>query len=118
MPLSEKQILSFNEASKRFNIWVGAVRSGKTFASILKLIDLIKNGPDGAIMIIGVSRETIQRNILVELYRFLGFSPPSSKTNETRLYGRHIYFCGANDEGAVRKIQGATLACAYVDEAT
>jgi PBSX family phage terminase large subunit len=48
----------------------------------------------------------------------LGFSPPSSKTGETRLYGRPIYFVGAHDEGAVRRIQGSTLAIAYVDEAT
>lgn len=118
MPLSNKQITSFNEATKRFNIWVGSVRSGKTFISILKLVDLIKLGPPGAVMIIGVNRDTIQRNVLIELYKFLGFSPPSSKTSETKLYGRPIYFVGAHDEGAVRRIQGATLALAYVDEAT
>lgn len=118
MPLSLKQIQSFNEATKRFNIWVGAVRSGKTYSSILKLIDIIKNGPPGSGMIIGVNRDTIQRNVLLELYKFLGFSPPSTKTTETKLYGRNIYFVGAHDEGAVRRIQGSTLAFAYVDEAT
>lgn len=118
MPLSEKQIQSFNEAIKRFNIWVGAVRSGKTYSSILKLIDIIKNGPPGNGMIIGVNRDTIQRNVLLELYKFLGFPPPSTKTTETKLYGRNIYFVGAHDEGAVRRIQGSTLAFAYVDEAT
>jgi len=118
MPLSLKQIQSFNEANKRFNIWVGAVRSGKTYSSILKLIDIIKNGPPGSGMIIGVNRDTIQRNVLLELYKFLGFSPPSTKTTETKLYGRNIYFVGAHDEGAVRRIQGSTLAFAYVDEAT
>ena len=118
MPLSQKQIDSFNEANKRFNIWVGAVRSGKTYSSILKLIDFIKNGPPGNGMIIGVNRDTIQRNVLLELYKFLGFSPPGTKTTETKLYGRNIYFVGAHDEGAVRRIQGSTLAFAYVDEAT
>jgi PBSX family phage terminase large subunit len=118
MPLSPKQIQSFNEAEKRFNIWVGAVRSGKTYSSILKLIDVIKNGSPGSGMIIGVNRDTIQRNVLLELYKFLGFSPPSTKTTETKLYGRNIYFVGAHDEGAVRRIQGSTLAFAYVDEAT
>ncbi len=118
MPLSQKQTESYCQSTKRFNIWVGAVRSGKTYASILRLVDLIKNGPDGAVMIIGVNRDTIQRNVLTELYKFLGFSPPSSKTGETRLYGRPIYFVGAHDEGAVRRIQGSTLAIAYVDEAT
>ena len=118
MPLSQKQIQSYSQATKRFNIWVGAVRSGKTYASILKLVDLLKNGPPGDCMIIGVNRETIQRNVLGELYKFLGFSPPSSKSTETKLYGRNCYFVGAHDESAVRRIQGSTLAFAYVDEAT
>lgn len=118
MNLSQKQIQSFNQATKRFNIWVGAVRSGKTFASIFKLIDFLKNGPPGNGMIIGVNRDTIQRNVLLELFKFLGFPAPSTKTTETKLYGRHIYFVGAHDEGAVRRIQGSTLAFAYVDEAT
>ena len=69
-------------------------------------------------MIIGVNRDSIQRNVLLELYKFLGFNPPSTKTTETKLYGRNIYFVGAHDEGAVRRIQGSTLAFAYVDEAT
>lgn len=118
MTLSKKQIQAFNEANKRLNIWVGAVRSGKTFSSLLKFIDLLKNGPEGSAMIIGVNRDTIQRNVLLELYKFLGFSPPGTKTTETKLYGRNIYFVGAHDEGAVRRIQGSTLAFAYVDEAT
>lgn len=118
MLLSPKQIQSYSEATKRFNIWVGAVRSGKTYSSILKLINIIKEGPPGAGMIIGVNRDTIQRNVLLELYKFLGFNPPGTKTTETKLYGRNIYFVGAHDEGAVRRIQGSTLAFAYVDEAT
>ena len=118
MSLSHKQINSINEADHAFNIWVGAVRSGKTFASILSLIDVLKNGPPGNGMIIGVNRDTVQRNVLLELYKFLGFQPPTTKTTETKLYGRNIYFVGAHDESAVRRIQGSTLAFAYVDEAT
>ena len=118
MPLSEKQVRSFNEANRRFNIWVGAVRSGKTYSSILKFIDFLKNGPQGDCMIVGVNRSTIQRNVLNQLYAFLGFPPPPAKSTETKLYSRNIYFVGAHDESAVRAIQGSTLACAYVDEAT
>ena len=118
MTLSPKQIESFNGADSRINVWIGAVRSGKTYSSILKLIDLIKNGPEGSCMIIGVNRDTIQRNVLLELYKFLGFPCPGAKTTETKLYGRNIYFVGAHDEGSVRRIQGSTLAFAYVDEVT
>jgi len=117
MKLSNKQIQSIAEANKRINIWVGAVRSGKTFASILKFIDLLKNGPEGAAMIIGVNRESIQRNVLIQLHDFLGFPVPASKSTETRLFGRNVYFVGAHDESSVRRIQGSTLAFAYVDEA-
>ncbi len=118
MKASQKQIQSFNEANKRLNVWVGAVRSGKTFSSIHALIDFMKNGPPGDGMIIGVSRETVQRNVLGTLYKILGFPEPSSKTNEAKLYGRRIYFVGAPDESSVSRIQGSTLAFAYVDEAT
>ncbi len=118
MPLSPKQIQSYQESTKRLNIWIGAVRSGKTYSSILKFIDLLKNGPPGSCMIIGVNRDTIQRNVLLELYKFLGFTVPGTKTTETKLYGRNVYFVGAHDEGSVRRIQGSTLAFAYVDEVT
>lgn len=118
MPLSPKQIQAYQEATARFNIWVGAVSSGKTYSSILKLIDIMKNGPPGDGMIIGVNRETVQRNVLGELYNFLGFQEPPSKSTEAKLYGHRVYFVGAPDESSVRRIQGSTLAFAYVDEAT
>jgi len=38
--------------------------------------------------------------------------------NKTQLFNRDVYFVGAPDIGAVTTIQGATLAVAYVDEAT
>lgn len=69
-------------------------------------------------MIVGVSRDSIQRNILKTLYEMLGFAEPSSKSTKDKVYGRDIWFIGANDEGAVRRILGSTLALAYVDEAT
>ena len=118
MPLSEKQIFSFNDSDARINIWVGAVRSGKSFTCDLKFIDLLKNGPPGDCMIVGVNRDSIQRNVIRPIYRLLGFPDPGSKTTEAKLYGRNVYFVGAHDEGAVRRIQGATLAFAYVDEIT
>ena len=118
MEVSPKQAKSFSEATHRFNIWVGAVRSGKTFSSIYAFIDFLKNGPPGDAMIIGVNRATIHRNVLTTLYRILGFPCPSPMCNKTTLYGRDLYFVGAPDVSAVTTIQGSTLATAYVDEAT
>src|SRR6266436_5165694 len=115
---SDKQNLSYLEAQKRFNIWCGAVRSGKTFASIRKFLDRLKHGVPGDAMIIGVNRGTIHRNILTHLYRTLGFPCPSPMSNKVNLYGRDLYFVGAPDVSAVTTIQGSTLAYAYVDEAS
>jgi len=118
MPTSPKQNKSFCEATKRFNIWVGAVSSGKTFSSVERLIYDLKNGPPGDVMIIGVNRGAIQRNILHHLYNRLGFPCPTEKAQMSRLYGRNVWFVGAPDVSAVSTIQGSTLALAYVDEAT
>lgn len=77
----------------------------------------MKHGPRGDVMIIGVSREALQRNVVVTLYNLLGFGAPSTKSTEDQLYDRNVYFIGAPDESAVRRIQGSTLALAYIDEA-
>lgn len=118
MQISDKQALSYVESTHRFNIWVGAVRSGKTYSSLRKLIYLLQHGPAGDAMIVGVNRSTIQRNILTTMYKILGFPCPSPAVNKVKLYGRDLYFVGAPDVSAVTTIQGSTLSLAYVDEAT
>lgn len=117
MSLSPKQRNSIKESKARINIWCGAVRSGKTHASLLALIYLLRYGPDGNAMLIGVSRDSLHRNIIIDLCQLLGIPVIGSKTNEMTIFGRKIFLIGAHDEGAVRKIQGSTLALAYVDEA-
>jgi PBSX family phage terminase large subunit len=118
MVTSPKQDKSFAEATHRFNIWVGAVRSGKTYSSIHRFIYDLKHGPKGDAMIIGVNRSSIHRNILTTLYNTLGFPCVSQMANKDKLYGRDVYFVGAPDVSAVTTIQGSTLALAYVDEAS
>jgi PBSX family phage terminase large subunit len=116
--ISKKQALSFDESTHRFNIWVGAVRSGKTYISLRRFITFLQEGPPGDAMIIGVNRSTIQRNLLNLMFGILGFPVPSPMSKETNIYGRKLYFVGAPDVGAVSVIQGSTLVAAYVDEAT
>lgn len=117
-PLSPKQLQSYQEATGRINLWEGSVRSGKTFASILKFIKMLKDGPPGHAMIVGVSRDAIQRNIVLELCGLLGLSPPTPKSTQLNVFGRNVFLVGANDERAQRRIQGSTIALAYVDELT
>lgn len=117
MNLSPKQELSYNEADSPFNVWVGAISSGKTHVSVKKFVSIIRDAPPNTdIAITGVSRTTIQHNVLNLLYPMLGFPIPSDKCMQDRLYGKNIYFKGVHDSGAVKSIQGMTLAAAYCDE--
>lgn len=118
MITSPKQDKSFLEATHRFNIWVGSIRAGKTFASIRRMIHEMKYGPPGDVMFLGVNRQSIDRNILGALYSTIGFPTPNPKTMKTRLYNRDVYFVGCPDISAVSTIKGATLALGYVDEIT
>ena len=118
MITSPKQDKSFLEATHRFNIYVGAIRAGKTFGSIRRLIYDMQNGPPGDVMILGVNRASIDRNVLGTLYKTIGFPTPNPKTMKTRLYGRDLYFVGCPDISAVSTIKGATLAIGYIDEIT
>lgn len=116
--LSKKQIDSYRESNARLNFWEGAVRSGKSFISILRFIKALKGPVRGPAMIVGVSRDAIQRNIVIELCAIMGIVPPTPKSTQMNIFGRTLHFVGANDERAQRRIQGATLAFAYVDELT
>jgi len=115
---SPKQDKSFEEATHRYNIWVGSIRAGKTFASIRRLIHEMKFGPPGDVMILGVNRASIDRNILGLLYKMIGFPTPNPKVMKTRLYGRDLYFVGCPDISAMATIKGSTLAIGYIDEIT
>jgi len=116
--LSPKQIESIQNSTGRQSLWCGSVRSGKTFSSILRFISLCQTLPKGDALICGVSRDTVQRNILPSLCELCNIPLPTSKSNTMMLLGRRVHLLGAPDESAVRRIKGATLALAYLDELT
>ena len=97
---------------------MGAIRSGKTFASTRRLIHEMQFGPPGDVMILGVNRGSVDRNVLGLLYKTIGFPVPNPKVMKSRLYNRDIYFVGCPDISAVSTIKGATLAIGYIDEIT
>lgn len=117
--LSYKQHQSLLHSVHRYNIWVGAVRSGKSFSSFLAWIDFIRGAPPGDLAIIGKSLGAIKRNVLSPLKDLLGdrFQYYLGKS-EAQLFGRTIHLIGATDERAEHKIRGCTLAGAYMDEIT
>lgn len=120
VPPTGKQALSIARATARINLWDGAVRSGKTFASIWAWVRFVREGPPGELLMVGKTERTLKRNILDPLAELVGSRNFKlvSGSGECFLFGRRIYLVGANDERAEGKIRGMTLAGAYGDEIT
>lgn len=126
LPLSPKQIRSIAESERhRLSVWSGAVRSGKTIASLIAFLIAVAGAPSsGLIIICGRSLQTIERNILDPLQDAALFGPLARLVVHTRgattavILGRTVHLIGASDARAEGRIRGATVYLAYVDEAT
>lgn len=119
MKFSDKQITSFADSDAFFNIWIGAVRSGKSFVALYRFIEHVKNGPEGEMVIIGTSQGALKRNIIPELQTILQTDMKHYRGyGEIHVWGRKIHLIGASDEKAVRAITGPTFVGALIDEIT
>lgn len=118
-PLSSQQLISFQESNAKINIWQGAVRSGKTYSSIVRFLDEVLNGPAGDYAILTKTYDTFRRNILSTLTEIIGVDARYYMgKREMIIWGKRIFIIGCDDRGAESKIRGATFGGAYVDEAT
>lgn len=119
--LSPKQNEYIQNANRRWNLKVGAVRSGKSYTDIVYTIpSRVRNGhgKEGLNVILGVSRETIERNVLQpmrEQYtdRLVG---TINGRNIARICGEDVYCLGAEKISQVAKIQGSSIKYCYGDE--
>lgn len=118
--LTGKALLSVQLATAAGNLWEGAVRSGKTVASILRWLEFIRMGPPGPLLMIGKTERTLRRNVLDPMMAMLG--PKRMKIiagdGMVDILGRKIYITGAHNIGAADKIKGMTLVGWYGDELT
>lgn len=98
----------------------GSVRSGKTVSQLLMWLKFIRTGAKGNLAIIGRTEASAINNLVLPLQEMLG--PRRVVINrglgQVTILGRLVLLFGANDEAAVTKIQGLTLAGALVDEGT
>lgn len=129
LPLSRKQIISIVQAADaRIAIWAGAVRSGKTIASLVAFLcavaDVEERKLPGLIIVAGRTLQTIERNLLDplqdpslfgELAQHVHHTPGS---NTAVILGRTVHLIGASDVRAEFRLRGLTACLAYVDEAT
>lgn len=122
---SPKQMLSIGQSTGRVNLWEGAIRSGKTFASILRWFIFIALAPkQGELVMVGKSRDSLYRNVIAPIqsspeYAFLRpFIRYRAGAPIGWIFGRRVHVLGANDSKAEGKIRGMTVVGAYVDELT
>lgn len=123
--LSPKQVRSIAEADGTVNLWHGAIRSGKTFASILAFLAFVFIAPRGGeLVIVGKNRDSIFRNFFQPIENapalalFKGAVVYRNGAPTARILGRLVHVIGANDSRSESKIRGMTVAGVYVDELT
>lgn len=121
MQLSSKQNEYILNATHRWNIKSGAVRSGKSFVDTAYMIPFRireRAGKPGLNVILGVSKESIERNVLQpmrEIYtdKLIG---TINNRNVARICGEDVYCLGAEKVSQVAKIQGSSIKYCYGDE--
>ena len=121
MILSDKQKEFIRKATHRFNLKVGARRCGKTYLDNLYIIPkriIDRKGLDGLYCIFGVSKGTIERNVLQPLRQIYGKNliGTISSDNTAKLFGEQVYCLGCEKVNQVSKIQGTSIKYAYGDE--
>lgn len=121
--LTPKQAEYIRNANHRWNISVGAVRSGKSYCQISYCIPsrlLERRGKRGLRVILGATRENIERNILQPMRDIFGDSIAStiSSQNYSKIFGEKVYCIGADNIRQVSKIRGSEIAYCAIDEAT
>lgn len=121
MLLTKKQTEFVREAHHRWNFKGGATRSGKTYLDFRWIIPMRireRAGKDGLTVILGVTKSTIERNVLEPMRQIYGpdFVSNISSDNTVRLFGEKCYALGAEKITQVSKLRGASFKYTYGDE--
>ena len=120
MPFSVKQREFFDNANHRWNIKTGATRSGKTYMDYYVIPKRIRAriGKPGLAVILGVTKSTIERNILEPMREIWGTDLVGeiNSQNICYLFGEKVYCLGAEKVSQVSKLRGSSIKYCYGDE--
>lgn len=119
--LSQKQNEYIQNSNRRWNLKVGAVRSGKSFVDVAYVVPSrirAVAGLPGLTCILGVSRDTIERNVLQPMREIYTDELIGTINNKNMAYvcGECVYCLGAEKVNQVAKIQGSSIKYCYGDE--
>lgn len=121
--LTDKQQLVLESTlknPKKYNISVGAVRSGKTYLDYFRIPYRLHNlSESDNVVFIGNTLSTIERNIITPLRNIWGSAMVSPVSGgKATLFGKRVYLLGAEKSSGGEKIQGMSISYAYGDEIT
>ena len=121
--LTPKQAEYIRNATHRWNVACGAVRSGKSYCQISYCIPsrlVERRGLRGLRVILGATRDNIERNVLQPMRDIYGDGVATSinSKNVSRILGEKVYCIGADNVRQVAKIRGSEIAYVAIDEAT
>ena len=121
MLLTPKQAEYVRQAHHRWNFKGGATRSGKTYLDFHWIIPIRireRIGMEGLTVILGVTKSTIERNVLRPMREVFGpeLVGSISSDNTVKLFGDTCYALGAEKLSQVSKLQGASFKYTYGDE--
>ena len=118
--ISKKQAEYIKNANHRWNGKIGATQCGKTYIDTLYVIPnriIERKGLKGLNFIVGVSKETIKRNIIEPLQELYPNEVGDIGSNNIcKMFGEKVYCLGADNVGRVAKFRGARVKYLYIDE--
>lgn len=104
----------------RWNVKSGATRSGKTYMDLYVIPKRIKEraGKEGLNVILGNTKGTLQRNIIIPLQEKYGIQRVSDirVDNTSIMFGEKVYCLGADKANMVDRIRGSSIKYCYGDE--
>lgn len=121
-PGSEKQLAFWRGCSHRWNVKTGATRSGKTYMDYFLIPRRLTAvaGLEGLNVILGNTRETVRRNVILPMTSIYGPDRISNirTDNSCTMFGQQVFILGADNEAHVNRLRGASIKYCYGDEIT
>ena len=122
MLASEKQLEYWKNANHRWGIKTGATRSGKTYMDYFLIPRrlLAVKGKEGLSVILGNTRETIRRNIIIPMQTLYGIKRVGNirADNSCIMFGEQVFCLGADNANHVDRLRGSSIKYCYGDEVT